>query len=308
MDPNFQASRNRFKTPKPEPTGKPSAFQEKLRKNPYAQALATPIRTCAITGARLPNYFLLDFGLATHPRTGKPWQIPRLAIDPSATVTTEVPDTEKASEGTSTASSEGDGVSATTSSTQPPSRAVAGSNIVAQQSAMRLMSNVKHKSYMQMIPHRWKLDSRFKAGEIVWRKDMDTFVLDLMKKKLVQSLQFLSSRPAAYIAQCEGFEDIQKKHQPGAVLWLGNSDDDHQPHGNGEAPSFYAMVKYRDAGHIPIYNLPNLLGAEYLQQLRNSNKNFDATLVVVKHKRNTVDALMQLWKLMGYVASDSYSG
>ncbi|KAL8708215.1 MAG: hypothetical protein Q9220_006885 [cf. Caloplaca sp. 1 TL-2023] len=327
MDPHFPASRNRFEARKREPSEKPSAFQIKLRKNPYgtnglvsttremllltlcaAQALATPIRSCAITGARLPNYFFLDFGLAIHPRTGKPWQIPKLAIDSNAWVTAEVTNTEQSSERVSTVSGKGVRAIETTSLTHASPRAVAGSNIIAQQSAMRFMSNVKHKTYLQMLPHRWKLDPRFKADEVVWRKDMDSFVLDLMRKQLVKSLQYLGSRPAAYISQCEVFEDIQKKHQPGAVLWLGEPGSDHEPQTNEEAPPFYAMVKYRDAGHIPVYHIPLLLGTDYLQQLRNSDKTFGATLVVIKHKRNTLDTLMQLWKMMGYVASDAGSG
>lgn len=38
-------------------------FQIKLHTNPYARALATSIRQCVLTRARLPSHFLLQFGL-----------------------------------------------------------------------------------------------------------------------------------------------------------------------------------------------------------------------------------------------------
>lgn len=169
---------------------------------------------------------------------------------------------------------------------------------------MKFMSDVKRKSYLQMVPHRWKLDTRFKTDDLVWREDMDVFVLDLMRKKAVRLLKYLSSRSAAYIAKCEGYEDIQNKHQPGAVLWWGKFASEGMLTASEEPPPPYAMVKYRSAYHIPVYNLPAILGSEYLRQLRVSTGLTDETLAVIKQKRNTVDILTHLWKLMGYLASN----
>ncbi|KAI4167825.1 MAG: hypothetical protein LQ343_006897 [Gyalolechia ehrenbergii] len=305
MDPTLQGARNRYRVRKPEPSGEPSDFQKRLSKNPYAQALATPVRSCSVTNVRLPSYFLLDFGLTPHPRTGKPWQIPIFALDPNVSVPNEASRSVQVSEQSSDASSEDDAATDSAApSTKRPARAVAGSHVVSQRAAMKFMSDVKRKSYLQMVPHRWKLDTRFKTDDLVWREDMDVFVLDLMRKKAVRLLKYLSSRSAAYIAKCEGYEDIQNKHQPGAVLWWGKFASEGMLTASEEPPPPYAMVKYRSAYHIPVYNLPAILGSEYLRQLRVSTGLTDETLAVIKQKRNTVDILTHLWKLMGYLASN----
>lgn len=319
LDPDLLGARNRYKLPKLEPSSEPSAFQKKLQKNPYgtiafrivpystatkwcsAQALATPVRQCAVTGSRLPNFFLLGFGLIPHPRTGKPWQMPKLVVDTN-TVNPSVVSTVESAEQNVTPSypaAEPIGYPRT------PAPTAAGSYIVAHQSAMKLISTLKQKSYMQLLPQRWKLDARFKADQIVWRKDMDTFVLDLMRRKIVKLLEYLSSQPAAYIVQCQDYESIQKRHQPGAVLWLGQPRGDDSMMSSKEDPPPYAMVEYKSSGYIPLYDLPALLGPEHLYELRNISKLFEGTLAVIKRKRNTIDCQMQLWKLMGYMAAET---
>lgn len=188
-----------------------------------------------------------------------------------------------------------------------PAQAVAGSYMINQQSAMRLMSDIKRKSYMQMLPYRWKVDTRFKTDDVVWREDMDSFVLDLMRKKAVRLLKYLSFKPAAYVAACEIYQDVQKKRQAGAALWLGNASAYETRNPGEEPPHPYAMVKYRTACQIPVYNLPALLGPEYLHLLRESSQSFNGALVVIKQKRNTTETLMHLWKLMGYMVSEEDS-
>lgn len=157
---------------------------------------------------------------------------------------------------------------------------------------------------MQMIPHRWKQDGRFKADEIVWREDMDSFVLDLMRRRCVNLLKYLSGLSAAYIAACESYEDIQKKHQPGAAMWFGQPFGCEVSGKGEEAPPLYAMIKYKASSHIPVYNMPALLGPEHLHQLRNSGKPFKEPFAAIKEKRNTLEIQLQLWKLMGYMAHD----
>lgn len=185
-----------------------------------------------------------------------------------------------------------------------PTRTSAGSNIVARQSAMKLITTLKRRSYMQLLPQRWKLDARFKADQIVWRQDMDVFVLDLLRTKAAKLLKYLSSQPAAYIAPCPDYGSIQNRHQPGAVLWLGQPLRDDTAMSSRNDPPPYAMVEYRSSGYIPIYNLPALLGPEYLDELRNKRNVFKGPLAVIKQKRNTTDCQMHLWKLMGYMARE----
>ncbi|KAI9666497.1 MAG: hypothetical protein M1821_004433 [Bathelium mastoideum] len=62
MDPSIKAQKERHKTPKPRADPqKRTRFQQKLYDNPYAQALATPVRICNVTEVHLPSYFHLEF-------------------------------------------------------------------------------------------------------------------------------------------------------------------------------------------------------------------------------------------------------
>ncbi|KAL8873124.1 MAG: hypothetical protein Q9174_001354 [Haloplaca sp. 1 TL-2023] len=314
MDPKLDAARNRFKTRKPEANGKPSEFQAKLRKNPYAQAIASPVRSCMLTEARIPAYFLIDFGLARHPKTGKPWQLPKLAIDRNtispdakypdakspdakspdakdagANVHSNLPDVQETSEGSGAYSQ--------------PARAVASEYILSQRPALSLVSQINERTFVRMTEARWKTDGRFNCEEIVWRQDMESFVAGLMRKKCVSLLKYLSGQPAAYIAACDSYEGLQKKHQSGAALWLGKQYQHDLSAAEGVAPSPYAMLQYKSSTYIPLYNMPVLLGNECLDQLRGSGTVFQGPLAVIKHKRNTVNLQLLLWKLMGYLSS-----
>ncbi|KAF5981789.1 hypothetical protein FBULB1_4585 [Fusarium bulbicola] len=65
MDYKFMQARRR--TRKAMPTAISGQFRKKLSNNPYAEALAGPIRCCKNTSAYLPKYFLQDFELVQHP-------------------------------------------------------------------------------------------------------------------------------------------------------------------------------------------------------------------------------------------------
>lgn len=85
MNPAFWEAKQRYKAAKPKPgraQGAPRAkgnnsIERQLRKNPYALALATPLRQCGLTKVRVPNYFLQDFNLLKNPKTEEPWWVPR---------------------------------------------------------------------------------------------------------------------------------------------------------------------------------------------------------------------------------------
>ncbi|RDA88494.1 hypothetical protein CP532_6619 [Ophiocordyceps camponoti-leonardi (nom. inval.)] len=74
LDPAWIKPRRRPK--KDRPTELTGRFRQKLARNPYAEALATPLRRCVNTNVTLPRYFLQDFEQVTHPSTQKPWWAP----------------------------------------------------------------------------------------------------------------------------------------------------------------------------------------------------------------------------------------
>ena len=170
-----------------------------------------------------------------------------------------------------------------------------------------------HKnSYKKLMPYRWKDDSSIKATDIVWREDMDTFVLEILRSNLAKKLAYLASRPAAYMAACRDSDQISKQNQVGAVLWLGPGEEQQQQHEGGLAyetaegtgPPPYAMYFYR-SHHIPVYNLPRLLGAHHLNTLKNGKAgHLGHQYAVLKAKNGTKDVQMELWKLLCYLVDN----
>lgn len=76
MIPGYFDSKEKYHRAKAPPSKNPTAFQKQLSRNPYALALATPVRSCQLTKTNLPNFFLQDFSLMAHPDTDEPWWVP----------------------------------------------------------------------------------------------------------------------------------------------------------------------------------------------------------------------------------------
>lgn len=265
-----------------------------------AQALSTPPRLCLLTGVRLPSYFLMSFGVAKHPKTGAIWHLPRLPDITSGSEANRKPHSPSPSSPGSPTDSE------STSSV----RTAAGTHLVASHNALAYISKLTRSAYRRLLPYRWKEDSSLKASEIVWREDMDIFVLELLRRSVTRELKYLASRPAAYIAACKGYDNIADHAQVNAVLWLGQdheaspqeatSDSPATPEHRGPPP--YAMHRYKDH-YVPCYNLPTLLGHTNLQTLRASSAaQFGGRMAVIKAKRRTVKLQIELWKLLGYLS------
>ncbi|KAL2037362.1 hypothetical protein N7G274_009847 [Stereocaulon virgatum] len=308
-------ARARYREEKPLRSKERTSFQLRLEKNPFALALATSPRQCLLTGLRMPSHFLIPFGLATHPETGAPWHLPKLEMQPTpsksseasseATVNRTIPLSPQAS---STTKPE------TLPASQQSTRAAAGTHFLASRKVLKDVSNLPANSYGRLLPFRWKDDSSIKTSEVVWRQDMDTFVLEILRKNVMQYLVYLPTRPAAYIVGCKDYESISKSHQIGAVLWLGSNPQDEGQKGlakegreSASAPEYsgpppYAMHYYRSR-YIPVYNLPTLLGPKNICTLRElKSKPYEGEYAVIKAKRPTMQARWKLWTLLGYLA------
>ena len=335
VDPYLAAARTRHRAGKPRQSKNLTPLQTKLRKNPYgifdlilsearivnfnaAQALATPIRQCFLTGVRLPSFFQFPFGLKTHPATGSPWHLPRIYLG-AVPNDSEPPSLQNDRNDITQSQIQNKHTSKGVPAATPieSERTVSGTHLVASRHALKHILGLKRIQYLRMMPWRWKGDASLKGHEIIWREDMDTFVLELSRKIALQTLKYLASRPAAYIVACKGYDSIEDHEQVAAVLWLGDdsctrSESEHQDafvHDVSKAarrrdlgPPSYSMARYR-SNHIPIYNLYTLLGPVQLLALRQSSMtHFGGTTAVIKSKQGTVKLQLELWKLIGYLS------
>ena len=276
-----------------------------------AIALATPPRLCVLTGIRLPSYFQIPFGLATHPKTGAPWHLPKL---PTQAVSNPGDDeiSSVTSESTLPCALESEDPSKPLKS---PMRTLSSTHFLASRQVLTHVSSLTPSKYERLMPQRWKHDPSVKLSDIVWREDMDVFVFEILRRNVSKKLSYLASRAAAYIAPCKNYESINAHDQVAVVLWLSKNLDNsiHDERASGDemsfdgremGPSTYAMHYYK-THYIPCYNLADLLGPIQLSALRDSRPDhFNNQFAVMKLKRNTVEVQLELWKLLGYMVQN----
>lgn len=131
-----------------------------------------------------------------------------------------------------------------------------------------------------------------------WRVDIDEFLLELMRRRVVEDLSGLLKLKRGYVVGCKDWAAAFSKTQTGAYLWTGKGEENQ--------PSEFVTL---DLGvtkkqKIPTHNLNTLLGEEKLEELKAKfgNKIFDSDILTLRHRRRTVDLQMKLWKLQGYLA------
>jgi hypothetical protein len=297
MDPAVISANTKYKAPKPLPNKETQTdFQQALAKNPYALALATPVRKCRVFEAHLPSFFLQPFTLMEHPQTREPWFVPADLSDkysPPRTVEEGV-------------ESEGQDVK-----TDRKGKRVGDTTyILCRTVALRALSDYKMRFVSKSNPVGLKLSiervKHMRAAFQIrkgagWREDMDAFVVELMRRRIVSLLVHITSKKRGYLVGCTGWEDAEQKTQVGAYLWTGGNMDKEGDQPPEFATLWTAVTKPKKT---PVHNLRFLLGREKLQELREKCKNgiWDREVIVLKHKQMTVDLQMRLWKLQGLLA------
>ncbi len=199
-----------------------------------------------------------------------------------------------------------------------PTRTLSSTSFVASRQVLAHVSGLASSKYKRLIPYRWKEDPSVKVPDLVWREDMDIFILDILRKNVAKTLSYLASRPAAYIAPCKSYDGINDRNQVAAVLWLRKdanvSNNDEPIHGASTfdvpetGPPPYTMHCHKNR-YIPCYNLAALLGPIQLSVLQESRPDhYSDQFAVIKLKRNTVKVQLELWKLLGYIVQDGRCG
>jgi len=328
MDPAAIAAKQKHHAPKAQPRMNPEPFQQILAKNPYALALATPLRRCQLTYSGLPSFFLQDFNLMAHPETGDPWYVPRSLANkhaPTAPPKTAdlgiEPGTELEAKDEKQSDSQREkigrkhtpdvGFTAYTLSSQLALRALTEKDgYTTKGRPKRALRQAKQigipvSAHVQFVPDRYrraKLASKA-ISKAAWRTDMHEFVLELLRRRTVEDLVHVIRLKRGYVVGCSGWEDAKAKPQVGAFLWTGGNGDIEM-----DAPPEFATIKVNTQKNktrkVPVYNLRALLGREKLAELREKLLNgiFQKELLVLRHKRVTVELEMRLWKLQGYLA------
>jgi hypothetical protein len=339
MDPEYISAKEKYHARKLPPSKNPTSLQKLLAKNPYAIALATPVRTCRVTSVVLPRYFLQDFNLIAHPETKEPWWVPgslarkysphqwskdgdspESILEPDELENKEIrsgkePDTKefKTAEDTIPSkagsgighSSEGRPLS--TRPIGPCSYVLSRQPLIAQFSRGGYLSKGQQLGTVFGVRLRDQKALQRLVGNARIRHDIDAFMLELLRRRVVEGLEYLVQL-GSYVRPCFGWKDAtMPSRQPGAILWVGPVLGQGQVDASNElqtrGPPEFATVDIRTVNKqkIPVYNLEVLLGRDHLQALREKSSIFERELLIIKYKKRAVDIHLLLWKLQGYV-------
>lgn len=149
-----------------------------------------------------------------------------------------------------------------------------------------------------------------------WRADMDTFILEMMRRRIAEMLGYLGGMQDRYIRKCESWERVDFSQQVGCVLWMGqkrlgdetarDGKQDQESDREQEIPPGEFEIKRIGSGGrrvVPVHNLRTMMGKEWVQKMKEGNAKFGNQILVVKSKNATKEVQMMLWKLQGYVAT-----
>ncbi|UKZ94362.1 uncharacterized protein TrAFT101_009236 [Trichoderma asperellum] len=316
FDPAWMQARR--KTAKSAPGPPLGRFRRKLANNPFAQALATPIRRCPNSATSLPRYFLQDFEMIRHPETGAAWWAPGpLAFE--HVLPTKRPDEPQADRngGRDRAAAAAAGlVSASAPASNDtitgparPRRSPITSYTLSRKSLVDMIGGPNKKYLALLSAIRTGMAVAPDNRDAVWREDMGSLLLGMMRKYVVDALIVRGNRPHGpkdrFIQPCISWKDVEGVRMRGCVIWLPEKSD---------GPKQYATLDVEGARYgrkMVVHNLRYLLGDEELQRLRDSAEVFrEGEIFVLKQWASTsmMKLHLLLWKLQGYLAAESDTG
>ena len=335
MDPSFHEAKQRFRKPKPRISPyKPTKFQRHLIRNPYgtsthpismcflgpgltlpsAQALATPVRVCPVTSARLPKFFLQRFNLVSHPETNQSYFVPQ-ALDSKAPqnaphknlVTNQSSDEDQGED--SSALQGGKKVSHCTR-TGPSAYVLASQKLMQELERDSSPYNGAYKKLLRMSS-TGQVNLTKVLNTSIWRPDMHGVVLELMRRRIVEGLVhfagMVEKQGRKYITKLGSWDEVGQHKHRGCVLFLGPPNDRGASSGLGFVPPRLSTMDFpesRFGKKLAVHNLHMLLGSEHLGCLRSQSELLSSGSLFLLGRQATVKLQMLLWKLQGYMAWD----
>ncbi|KAM3559857.1 hypothetical protein ARSEF4850_003917 [Beauveria asiatica] len=294
FDPAWIKSRRRQAKEAPRPGGQ---FQKHLQRNPFAQALATPLRLCAVTKTQQPRYFMQRFDVVRHPETNQGW------FAPSNDSYGHIQRNEQVR--ASAASPEADASAKTTTGGQDEHAPRVTAYVASQKSVLDALSGPSKRLRGAVLARRRGLGVSPEAAMPVWRHDMGEVVLGSMRREATDELiRRAGVANYKFVQPCTGWEDIKDVERRGCVLWLPRGEDKATT--RQHATFDVAGAKYDSK--MPVHNLVWLLGEQESARLGSESDVFrDQKLLVLKSwpTKTMVQLHLLLWKLQGYLDGTS---
>ncbi|EFY99823.2 hypothetical protein X797_001234 [Metarhizium robertsii] len=298
----------RRRSRKHSPSKATGRFRKKLANNPYAQALATPIRRCPNTAISLPRYFFQDFELVKHPQDDSPWWAPGpLAFE--GLIYEKIPSKDKIqgaySETAAPQAQElgADTHASTAASSTRPRKSPVTSYALSRKSVIDRIGGPNRKHAALLLATRTGMAAGPNTKNPVWRQDMGDVLLRMMRRQAVDALVCQSGMKGdgqeKLIQPCTKWDAIKEVQPRGCVLWLPSEENSSTQYATLDLDG----AKY--GGKLTVHNLHWLLGEDELARLIGASELFhDNEILVLKQwKRKSVMKLhLLLWRLQGYLA------
>ncbi|EEH19240.2 hypothetical protein PABG_01559 [Paracoccidioides brasiliensis Pb03] len=197
---------------------------DRLKYNPWAQILASPVRMCVATGARIPEKLMGDWGLVQHPETCAFWLTPvdlvQEELKQASAKRIPAPPAER-DEG-----AEGDSDSVP-HQTRPNVPSFYMTNTVE---LIDAVAKLKGDRIPRLVPNNWKVPrgTLSRNARYVFRKDLPVFVLDHTREvvlrwlKKVKALQLAGEISGGLTVLDVGTETIGKDSLQESLRKLGD--------------------------------------------------------------------------------------
>ncbi|KAK2788104.1 hypothetical protein FQN52_006941 [Onygenales sp. PD_12] len=268
---------------------------ERLKHNPWAQALASPMRMCSATSVRIPRLFLQQWGLVQHPTTGALWLMPVKLVQQELqkAAAKSIPPTKDDGE---------DALPIPARSSFP------GLCIANSIGLLERMNAVKQKLLTaRLIPAQWKAPAGPipQKATLVWRQDMPAFVLRHMRDMAVGEVKKIKELEPAGRAEGDWtvlemesvnedalreslavVKDLENANC-GAVIVLRRDEPTSTPETDpettastnlpnaesgsqspGHLPQLPEYLDLPQGSKVPVYDLTRLLTREQIEALR----------------------------------------
>ncbi|KAI8250370.1 hypothetical protein K4K56_009800 [Colletotrichum sp. SAR 10_98] len=278
MDPDFVETTKRWRhhkgrANKGEVKDLKERARRKLEENAYAHALASPVRICQVFRKRLPSYFHQKFKAVQNLETGKFWAIPE--------------DIESAAPENDTAEQEpgaGEGGQERKPMMGSPSGYVMARKRVIYNMLQKPGSSPYSGTSKAVFARRANLKTE--RNQIVWRQDMDDFVLENLRRQAVNTilyyLRLSEDADRGYLRPCS-FRDVHEMQKRGCLLWM-------PPNGDGPEPleqfATFDVPDVKWEKKLAVHDLNQLLGPEHMATLRQYSLFKDNSLILLGKRRH----------------------
>lgn len=257
-----------------------------------AQALATPTRWCVATRTALPRFFLDRFRLVAHPEMGDPWWVAQ-GLEKKSDAS-QPPSTERAGQSAYLLSRR-DLLEDVTSS---------GGSPYAKKYKALMGASVRPNSSTAQLLHK-----------TIWRKDMDSWLLEIMRRRVVDGLLYFADKvenaDRRYLIKCKTWDEAKEYNHRGCLLYFGEALVTNPISTPGSKPATMAGLPRLSTmsietkqlnGKLAVHNMQDLLSEPHFHRLKAESSILRDGSLFLLGRAPTMELQLLLWKLQGYLS------